>query len=140
VLKVSIEKMMAFIAVAIDGTLLEMPAMCEIADGERIPSPLIKCQSYRLVSVARSASGELLAWLMCMTGITLWMSGKARLNQPCIELMARFALGQTGSGRHLGLILVLFVRELFQTKLHQFHRKGSHLGLGLERKLMADDA
>ena len=60
VLRVSIEKMMAFIAIAIDGTLLEMPAMCEITDGERIPCPLIQCQRYRLAGVARSASREFL--------------------------------------------------------------------------------
>jgi hypothetical protein len=131
--------MMAFIAIAIDGTLLEMPAMCEITDGERIPCPLIKCQRYRLAGVARSASREFLPRLMSMTGITLWMRGKTRLNQPCIELMAFVALGHGGSSRHFGGVQVLFVRKLFQAKLHQLTWKGSHLGLCLERKLMADN-
>jgi len=37
---------MAFITIAIDRTLLEMSAMCEIANGERIPGTLVELQRY----------------------------------------------------------------------------------------------
>jgi hypothetical protein len=117
-----------------------MPAMGKIADGERIPSTLVEHERYRLVGVARSASGELSFRLVSMTGIAFWMARKARLNQPCIELVAFVALGHGRSSRHLCRIQVLFVRKLFQSKLHQPCWKGGHLGLRFERKLMADYA
>src|SRR5262249_19510550 len=110
--------MMAFVTVALNGSLLKMPAVGEISQRERVPRTLVEFQRYRLVGVATSASGELLPWLMSMTRITLRMCWKARLNQPGIELMARIAPGHSGSLRHLGRIQVLPMRELFHSKLH----------------------
>src|SRR5262245_24788623 len=132
--------MMAFITIALNGSLLEMSAVGEVGQGEGVAGALIEFQRHRLVGVATSTSSELFSRLMSMTAITLGMGRKARLNQPRIELMACVAPGHCRSSRHLGRIQVLPMRELFHSKLYQPVRERSHLWLRRERNLMAYNA
>jgi len=139
VLRDSVQQAMALVAVALNGRLPEMAGVREIVKGESCSSALIEFQRYRLIGMTASARSKFLSGLMSMTGITLGMPRKARLNRGRIKLMAGVASGHFCAWRHFGAVEMLFMREALEAELQQPCREQRHFRLCFEGNLMAHD-
>ena len=110
--------------------LLEVRSVLEVIKTERRPERLAVAHRVGHLCVTGSAGGELIIWLMNVTGIALRMLRHTGLQARLIKMMAEVTFGCTLGhlvGFHLPFHLlrvrVIAMREPFQPELYKLRRK-----------------
>ena len=127
--------------------LLQVRSVLEVIKTERRPERLAVAHRVGLLCVTDSAGGELIIWLMNVTGIALRMLRHAGLQARLIKMMAEVTFG-CALGHLVGIHLpshllrvrVIAMRETLEPELYKLRRKRDSRPLRVNRGLMADDA
>jgi hypothetical protein len=134
---------MTFVA---SGTL-QMRAVPEIVKAEGGSKRSTVLHPVRFRRVTRSADGDLVVGLMCVTGVALRMLRHAGLQALFVESVAEITpwralehLAGVHLPFHLFRVRMVAMREALESELYKLWRKRDPRSLGVNRNFVADDA